>query len=156
MAAVTTAAVAAVGVGMSFYGQMEAGKAARRAGELNAQDAEENARLSIARAAEDERQFRLSFRRENSRNIVNIGASGIKQEGSPIEALQDNAATAERDAQNIRAGGMQSRDAYLRQARNSRATGAAAGQAAQIQGAATLLSGAVSVSETGSKSGAWK
>lgn len=155
MAAITTAVVAVAGVGMSYYGQQQAGNAARRAGELNAQDAEENARLSVLRAQEDERQFRLSFRRDQSSNVAAIGASGIKQEGSPLEVLQDNASGAERDANNIRAGGEQSRQSYLRQARGYREGARAAGEAANIQGAATLLSGAVSAYKTGNESGAW-
>lgn len=155
MAAITTAVVAGAGVLMAYYGQQQAANAAKKAGKLNAADAEENARLSMERAKEDERQFRFSFRRDQARNVVAVGASGIKQEGSPLDVLQENASLAEKDALNIRAGGDQQRDSYLRQARMYRMGGNAAANAAQIQGASTLLSGAVGVSETGSRSGAW-
>lgn len=156
MAAITTVAVAAVGVGLTVYAQQEQKKAAQRAAKLNAQDAEENARLAQERALEDARQFKLSFRRDNARNVAAIGASGIKQEGSPLEVLQDNATMAEQDYQNIVKGGMQQRDAYMRQARMYREGGAAAGRVADIQSAAAVLNGAASVYGTGQKSGAWK
>lgn len=156
MAAITTAAVVGAGVLMSFYGQMEAGKAAARAGELNAHEAEENARLSRERAIEDERAFRTSFRRDEGRNVAAIGASGVKQEGSPIEVLQDNAASMEHDALNIRKFGAQTAAAYQRQANMFRETGAAGERAGNIAGAATLLRGAGDTYTTGQKSGAWK
>lgn len=155
MAAVTTAVVAGAGVLMAYYGQQQQANAAKKAGKLNAEDSAENARLAQERAFEDERQFRLTYRRDQARNVVAIAQSGIKQEGSPLEVLQDNNVMAEKDAQNIRRGGEQQRDAYLRQARMYRAGAAATAQAAQTQGAATLLSGAASVSETGRRSGAW-
>ncbi len=156
MAAITTAVVAGLGVAMSYYGQQEQAKAARRAGQLNAQDAEENARLAHERALEDERQFRVSFQRDQSRNVAAIGASGVRQEGSPLEVLKDNASAAEHDALNIRAGGEQQRQSYLRQAQGYREGAAATGRAAGYMGAATLLSGAANTYETGQKSGAWK
>lgn len=148
--------VAGAGVLMSYHGQQEQAKAARKAGKLNAADAMENARLAKERALEDERMFRLSFRRDTGRNVAAIGASGVKMEGSPLEVLQDNASSAERDALNIRAGGDQQRDSYLRQAQMYRDGASATARAAQVQGAATLLAGASNTYGTGQRSGAWK
>jgi hypothetical protein len=156
MAAVTTAVVAGLGTAMSVYGAVEQGKAAKKAAAMNAQEAELNAQLTAEKAAEDERQFRLSFRREQGRNQAAIGASGIKAEGSPLEVLQDNAAMAEQDALRIRRGGQIERDAFMRQAGNYRQAGRAASRAAGIGAAASLLSGAGNVYSTGQKSGAWK
>ena len=155
MAAITTAVVAGAGALMTFYGQQQAGKANKKAAKLNAQDAEINANLAIQKAAEDERQFRLSFKRDQGRNVAAIGASGVKQEGSPLEVLQDNNQMAENDAINIRRGGEQAREGYLRQANMYRKSGKAAGQAANISSAATLLNSAGSTYQTGQKSGAW-
>lgn len=156
MAAITAAVVAGAGVALSVYGMQEQKKAAKKAGRLNAQDAEENARLSMERAKEDARMFRVSFRRDQDENIAAIGASGIKLEGSPLEVLHDNASAAEQDYQNILRGGEQQRDSYLRQARMFRSGAAAAGRAADIGSAATVLKGASDVYSTGQKSGAWK
>ncbi len=153
MAAVTTAVVAGASVLMSYYGSQQQAKAQREAGRLNAQDAEANAALAEQRAAEDERQFRVSFQRDQGSNVAAIGASGVKREGSPLEVLQDNAASAERDAINIRRGGDQQRDSYLRQANIFRSGAAAASNATQITGAANLLSGAASTYKIGTQSG---
>ncbi len=155
MAAITTAVVAGAGVLMSYHGQQEQAKAARKAGKLNAADAMENARLAQERAIEDERMFRLSFKRDQGRNVAAIGASGIKMEGSPLEVLQDNASMAETDAINIRKGGEQERASYMRQAHMFRSGANAEARASQIKGAATLLSGASDTYDTGLKSGAW-
>jgi hypothetical protein len=155
MAAITAAVVVGAGTLLTVYGQQEQKRAAKRAGELNARDAEENARLAQQQAEEDARQFRLSFRRDNAKNIAAIGASGIKNEGSPLEVLQDNASMAESDYQKIKAGGMQQRDAYLRQSQMYREGGAAAGRAADIASAASLLQGAGNTYTAGTKSGAW-
>lgn len=156
MAAVTTAVVAGLGVGMQAYGMIEQGKAAKRAAKLNAQDAVINAELARQRAQEDERQFRLNFRRDTGRNVAAIGASGVKMEGSPLEVLQDNAVMAEEDALRIRRGGQAEYESYLRQARAYRQGGAAAGRAAGIGAAATVLGGAVNTYQVGRKSGAWE
>lgn len=156
MAAVTSAVVVGAGALMTAYSMQEQKKAAKKAAKLNAADAEENAILSEQQAIEDERAFRLSFRRDQARNVAQIGASGIKQDGSPLEVLQDNASMAERDAENIRAGGIQQRNSYLRQAQMYRDGGAAAGRAADIGTAAALLQGAGNTYNQGTKSGAWK
>lgn len=155
MAAITTAVVVGAGTLLTVYGQQEQKKAAQRAGELNAQNAEQNAILAAKQAEEDARQFRLSFRRDTARNITAIAASGIKMEGSPLEVLADNASMAERDFQNIKAGGEQQRDSYLRQGRMFREGGEAAGRAADIGSAASLLQGAGNTYNAGTKSGAW-
>lgn len=155
MAAITTAVVAGAGTLLTVYGMQQQKKANQRAADLNAEDAERNAGLVEQQAAEDERQFRLSFRRDEARNIAAIGASGIKMEGSPLEVLQDNVSGAERDAQNIRAGGAQAREGYIRQARMYRETGKAQAEAADIGSAAALLKGGAGTYETGMKSGAW-
>jgi hypothetical protein len=149
------AVIAGAGMLMQAYGSHAQGKAAKKAADLNAADSIENARLAEERAKEDERQFRLSFKRDQGRNVAAIGASGVKQEGSPLEVLQDNIAGAERDAQNIRRGGEIQRDSYLRQARSFKAGGRAASQAAGIGTASSFLSGASDVYSTGQRSGAW-
>lgn len=155
MAAVTAAVVVGVGTALTVYSMQEQKKAAQKAAKLNAQDAEENARLAREQALEDGRQFRLSFRRDQARNVAQIGASGVKQEGSPLEVLQDNVMMAENDYQNIVKGGEQRRQSYLRQANMFRQGGAAAGRAADIGSAAALLQGAGNTYSAGTKSGAW-
>jgi hypothetical protein len=155
MAAVTTAVVAGAGILLSVHAQQEAKKANQKAADMNAADSERNAELARLQGEEDARQFRLSFRRDQARNIAQVGASGVKMEGSPLEVLQDNVISAERDYQNIKAGGAQQRESYLRQAGMYRQGGKAMGEAADIGTAATVLNGAAQVYGTGTKSGAW-
>lgn len=143
MAAATAAAIiAGVGAAVSFYGAQEEARAAQRAARLNAQSAERNAMLAREKAAEDEKMFRLSFRREQESNIAQIAASGVKLEGSPMEVLRDNAAQAEGDALRIRKYGEIERESYLRQAHAFRVGGKNAQTAGQIGGAAALIGGA--------------
>lgn len=148
MAAITTAVVAGAGLLMSYYGSQQAAKASKKAGKLNAEDAAENARLAREKAVEDERQFRLTFKREQGSNVAAIGASGVKQEGSPLEVLQDNVSSMEQDVINIRKGGQQQAASYLRQGRMARQSGNAQASAYQTQGAASLLSGAANTYST--------
>jgi hypothetical protein len=131
-----------VGTIASFIGGQEETRANVRAAKANAREAEINARLSRERAVEDERQFRLSFKREEARNVTAVAASGVKLEGSPLEVLRDNAANAEKDAQNIRRAGELERSSYLRQAQGFRRSAKDAKKAGKFQGAATLLMGA--------------
>lgn len=155
MAAVTAAVVVGVGTAITVYSMQEQKKAAQKAAKMNAADAEENARLAREQALEDGRQFRLSFRRDQAKNVAQIGASGIKQEGSPLAVLQDNATMAENDYQNIIRGGEQRRQSYLRQAHMFREGGSAAARAADLNSAAALLQGAGQTYGAGQKSGAW-
>jgi len=155
VAAITTAVVAVGGAAMSFEGQRQAGKANKRAGELNAWEAGKQAQFARQQAQEDEKQFRLSFRRDQSSNVAAIGASGIKQEGSPLEVLRDNTASAETDAINIRRGGERSRSSFLRQASAFREGARASGRASAFSSAGSLLSGASNIVSTGRQAGAF-
>jgi len=155
MAAITTAVIAGAGALMSFHGQQQAAKAGKNAAKLNAKESELQAEQARQQAKEDEQAFRLSFRRDQGRNRVAIGASGVKMEGSPLEVLQDNAAMAEQDAINIRRGGERQRSTFLRQASAFRQSGRATARAGRTQGAASLLSGAADTFITGKKSGAF-
>jgi hypothetical protein len=134
---------------------MEEGRAAERAAKFNAAQAEKNARQAQERAIEDERAFRLSFRREQASNVTSIAASGVKLEGSPLEVLQDNAAMAEQDALKIRKYGALQAEAFRSEAQGYRMGGSAARRAGNIGGAANLLTGAANTYEVGQKSGAW-
>ncbi len=147
MAAVTTSLLVA-GTVAQLYGQQQQAKAGKAAARQNERDAQINAQQAMERAKEDERQFRVSFRRDTGANVAAISASGIKQEGSPLEVLRDNAAGAEQDAINIRKGGEAERGAYLRQAAGFRSERRAISNMAPIQGAATLLSGGADIAKT--------
>lgn len=141
-----------VAVGLTIVGGLmqasaaqKAAAAQERADNANAKEAAINARLAKERAINDEREFRLSFRKDNASNIVAIAGAGIRLQGSAIEALRDNAIVAETDALRIRKGGDDERNSYLRQrvsfersARDSRSAGRA-GASAALLGAGTSI-----------------
>jgi len=142
MAAVTAVAVAGAGALMSSYSMAAQGNSEEISANYNAMVNEQNARRAMEQAREDEKQFRLSVRREQGANIAAISASGIILEGSPIEVLRDNARKASEDAIQIRMGGISQRDTHLQEAQFSRNSGASRQRAANIGAAASFLQGA--------------
>jgi len=125
-AALVTAS--AVGTGISAYGQIEAGKAQESA--LKAQAEQE--RLA-AESRELERQQKLNA--ALAANVVGLGVSGIKAEGTPSSIALES-------AKNISLSeGMMGLSDRLQQAQLRR-QGVAARQGSQYAAAGTLLSGA--------------
>ena len=89
--------VAAVGTGVSAYGQHQAANAAEATGKYNANLAEEEARRVGKVAAENARRKQ----RENARILgaqrAAIAQSGFAMEGSPLAVLGESAMTLQRD-----------------------------------------------------------
>ena len=130
------------GAAMSAAAAGAEGNAALAAGAINAQNAEASGRLAKQRAADDEKQFRLAFRRDQGSNLTAIATSGIRLEGSALDVLRENSRVMEEDATNIRLGGLQQQQGFSRGARLSRFEGKSAARAAGIRGlgaAANLL-----------------
>ncbi len=120
--------VSVAGTAISAYGQIEAGKAQEAA--LKAQAEQE--RLA-AESRELERQQKLNA--ALAANVVGLGVSGIKAEGTPSSIALES-------AENISLSeGMMGLSDRLQQAQLRR-QGKAARQASQYAAAGTLLSGA--------------
>lgn len=149
MAAITSAVVAGAGALMSMEGARAEASAASFAGRMNADEAARQAKLAEEKAIEDEKQFRLSFRRDVASNEASISVSGIKLEGSPMEVLRDNAAMAEEDAQRIRRGGDRQRDSFRRQATGFRFGAQSAKRAGRTAVAGEALGGAGRILDSG-------
>lgn len=91
----------AVGTAVAAYGAIQQGRAAAEAANFNRENALRNARISREQAARDaEAQGRRS-RKIIGAMRAGYGASGITLEGSPLDVLEESAATAELDRQNI-------------------------------------------------------
>lgn len=120
-------------------GSVAEGNAARNAGEFNAQIAENNARLSRQQAAEDERVFRVSSRKELGSIRSGYAAGGITSEGSAQDVLEESAANAELDALKIKHGGEVRAKGFEADAELSRAKGEAAQTSATFSAAGSLL-----------------
>ena len=120
-------------------GQMQQGAAAKGAADFNAYQMESNAREAEKKAAEDARQFRVMFRKQEATNKVAVAASGIRLEGSAMEVLRENARNAAKDEIAIKMQGRRQADTLRQQARFTRMQGKYALRGAQLGAAATLL-----------------
>ncbi len=133
MFAVTAMVIAGVGTAVSAYGQIQAGKAQESAMKAQA----EQERLA-AESRELERQQKLN--EALAANVVGLGVSGIKAEGTPASIALES-------AENISLSeGMMGLSDRLAQAQLRR-QGKAARQASQYAAAGTLLSGASDIAQ---------
>ena len=131
MAFYITAALIAAGAGVQAYGQIQAGKAQESALKQQA----EQERLA-AESRELERQQKLN--KALAANVVGMGVSGIKAEGTPASIALES-------AKNISLSeGMLGLSDRLQQAQLRR-QGAAARSASNFAAAVTLLSGAADI-----------
>jgi hypothetical protein len=131
MAFYITAALIAAGAGVQAYGQIQAGKAQESALKQQA----EQERLA-AESRELERQQKLN--KALAANVVGMGVSGIKAEGTPASIALES-------AKNISLSeGMLGLSDRLQQAQLRR-QGAAARSASNFAAAGTLLSGAADI-----------
>lgn len=108
-------ALMGAGAALNFIGGMQRAQAARRAGEYNAAIAEQNAQVSLQEAKEEERRKREFMTRQMGMMRANVGRSGLANEGSINEVLQDSAAQAELEALTIRHKGELQAMAYRQQ-----------------------------------------
>lgn len=141
MAATTALVIGGLGIGMSLISAGMQSNASQIAGNYEQMVNERNAELTKEKAIEDSKRFRLAMRYEHASNVTAIGASGVKLEGSPLEVLRSNAKKAREDAIAIRMGQLSTEQAYRTEARFARYSGRSGARAAEISGAASLLSG---------------
>lgn len=149
MAAIAAAVTAGAGALMSMEGARAEASAESFAARMNADEASRNAKLAEERAIEDEKQFRLSFRRDQAADVAAVSASGVKLEGSPLEVLRENAAAAEQDAQRIRRSGDRQRDSFRRQASGFRFGAQSIERAGRSAQAGAVLGGAANILKSG-------
>jgi hypothetical protein len=108
--AVVSAAASVLGTGVSAYGQIQAGQAAKAAGDYNAAVARNNqivaerqAQDALARGEVAETEQRRKVRMLASSQRAALGASGVQLDaGTPLDLLGDTAAMGELDALTIR------------------------------------------------------
>lgn len=129
------------GDAIAAVGYVQEGRAARMAGEYNAQVAEQNAAYSLEQAKEDERRQRQLAKKFIGEQRASYGASGITMDGSALDVLQESAANAELDALTIRFTGRQRYSAYVNEANAERTSGKNQQKAAYLKAAAKLADG---------------
>ncbi|WP_428668031.1 hypothetical protein [Reyranella sp.] len=142
----TAAAVGSVAsAGLQIYGGLQQASAANQAASVNSTLALQRARTARDVAAADAADIAINTRKTLGSTRAAAGASGLLiEDGSPLEALMDNAATGELNRQRrLWAGEQEARgfmvDAYGEQVRGWQ--GAQKGYAAAAGGAAGLLTG---------------
>lgn len=124
-----------LGTAMQMRGQLEQGEAALKSANFNAS-------LTEQAGLQEEQLIRRSGRRSESTMRASIAKSGVTMEGSPLEAIAQNAANFEIDALNTRYNSQMS-------ARIERVTGQRQNRAARISAATTLFNGLTSVASSG-------
>lgn len=129
----TLIALAATGLGLQMKGQYEAGKAAERQAESEAEWAEYEAKLEEREATEqqeaaahEESKLRKAGERAKRRRITQAGQAGILPTGSFELTQEEFASEIERDALMIRRGGMTAYQQSMAKANISRGLGSAA------------------------------
>lgn len=136
------AALVAGGAALGAVSAIRSGNAEYQAQQYNAQMAEQNAALAESQAAEEERRQRVLAKKQLGDIRASYGASGITQEGSPTEILEESAANAELDALMIRHGGQVRASQYRNQAALSRFMGKEARIGGYLSAAGSLFRGA--------------
>lgn len=125
------ASAAVVGTGVSIYGQVKAGKAAKKAAEAEA--------ASIERQAQyEEGSIRDAFQRYLGRAATQVAKSGRAMAGSALDVIADSAIEAEKQIMAVRSGA-------AGQAAATRTAGKNAKSQAYWNAAATGISGVSSV-----------
>ena len=140
-------AAAVGGAVLSFKGNMQASKQARRIGEYNAQVAENERVLLLQRKAAEEAAIRRNSNRLQATQRVATAASGIEMSGSALEALRDAKFSTEVDALKIQYAGDIEATQKEAEAAISRATGRAQSAAYRTAAIGSILSGASSASQ---------
>lgn len=133
-------------------GAYQEGMAQAKAADYNAGVAENNANLSTAEAAENERKQRIIGRKALGNMRANYGASGVTMEGSPLQAMEESAANSELDSLNIRHEGESKAWAYRQDAAMSRFQAGQARTAAKINSASQFFKSYNNLSDRMSKS----
>jgi hypothetical protein len=161
------AAVASIaGTGLAAVGAIQQGNAARAAATYNAAVAEnnaivarQNAKLALSESNAEEQGVRRRTAQQLGTAGAAIGASGITQEGSALDVLEETVALGELDALTVRwQGDLKARNfeqqarGYQSSAELERMSGRAAKTNSIFSAAGTLLSGLSSTSSNYFKS----
>ena len=124
------------------YGQIQQGKAAKRAAEYNAAVQRNQAIAARQKAEFDADRQRQVAAAQRSQARAGFAKGGVALEGTPLLVLESSAEQAELDAQTILYGGEVQGTGYEAQAGLSELEGASAQQAGYIGAGTTLLTGA--------------
>jgi len=141
-----TAAVMAVGTGVSAYGQYQAGQFNSKMAERQAQIQEEAAQDAINRGEDQADQVR-----ENTESLIGdqraaAGASGVEvSSGSPQRLQADSAYSGELDALRVKENARREALGMRRQAQSTRLQGEMTEQSSKLSAGSSLLTGGAGI-----------
>lgn len=138
---VVVAVMMAVTAAVGAAGAMSQARNEKKMFEYNARVKEADGLAARQSAEFEEMQHRLNFDRFRGEQTVSLFAGGGTMEGSPLLAMEENAANAELDAMAIRRSGTIAESRAKSEAALNRMQGAAAMQAGSYQAVGTLLGG---------------
>lgn len=134
-------AASAVGGVVGAAGAISSGQQQAALNKYNAQVAEQTALATQAQAAEEDKKQRIRASSVLSDMRAATAANGLGLEGSPLELMAYTAATAERDAINIRNSGSVSAAQARSQAAADRLSATAARTGSYYTAGSSLLTG---------------
>lgn len=134
----------ALGTVVSVFGAIQQGQQASDAAEYDAKVAERNATIARQQAAADADAQQRDARRRIGAARAAYGAAGVDVEGSPLDALEESAANAELDRQNILYRGRLREIGYQDDAAQSTYNAGQAESAGYMKAGSALLAGASS------------
>lgn len=140
MAAVIPFITAAATV-VSTLGAISSAKAESNAAKYNAAIADQNAKLAKEQAASNAEQQRIDNYRKIGKIKAGYGASGVTQDGSPMDVLADAYTQGEYDVQAILYEGNVKAAGYTNTASLDRASASNAMKSGYINAASTALLG---------------
>jgi hypothetical protein len=125
--------------GLKSFGILQEGYHNAAASDYNSNLAGQNAVQARAQSLEEERRQRVISRKQLGDMRANYAASGVTLEGSPLDVLEESAASAEMDALTIRRGGEIREMAYLNEAKFERYKARYQRSSAQLGAASQLI-----------------
>ncbi len=142
--AIAAIGTSVVGTGVSIYGQQQQAKTAQRTAERNAKIQENQALQVEMDARENARRQRDENKRRMKTQRSRYAASGVINEGTPLEVMAETAGLLELDALEIGRQAKAKATNLRAGAASSRISGENQSNALKIASGATLLSGASS------------
>jgi hypothetical protein len=136
------AAASVAGAGISAYGQVQAGKSAKRAAEFNAKQRELDAAGAELESREATRRLRDRNEKLLSRQRARIGKSGVIEEGSPLLLMAEDAGMLELEALDARRASLIEQTQMDQAGQMAIFQGENAATAGKIGAGASLISGA--------------
>lgn len=138
---ITGAVITAAGVGLTAYGQYEAGQTRKSTANYNAKLAENEAIAIEQRVHAESRQLQKEKERLQAAQRAGFAKTGaVITEGTPLLLMAEQAGTIELDILNMQRTGAMRAQASRSEAELSRFAGKQAARAGAIQAGTTILS----------------